>query len=237
MSYYNEIAEQWHETTGFEGGAFKKLVLNDILLRKLPPINNCAILELGSGNGYFMPMVLRHFAGQVPASITITDQSERQLEIAKRHFEIPNATYQVLDVCDPFPFVGEQFDIVLASMLFNEVSSAGFRNGLRESRRVLKKEGLFLMAVTHPDFNHSLRKRALIKSTPEGGLTMPGSGSLRLPVVMRTLAAYESSLQKAGFDYESEEGYATPEVMDLQAGLRNTWKIPVSLVFDCRKSG
>jgi SAM-dependent methyltransferase len=235
MIYYDAIADQWHQATGFEGGTFKKLVLNDILLKKVPAIDKCAILELGTGNGYFLPLMLRHFAGQMPSSITLTDQSEKQLKIAKTHFQIASAEYKVLDVCDPFPFNDGQFDIVIASMLFNEVAAAGFRNSLREVHRVLSGDGLFLMAVTHPDFNDSLQKRGLLKPTPERTLTMPGSGNMRLPVVMRSLASYESCLQKAGFQYESEEGYPTPEVLSLQAGLRNVWKIPVSIVYACRK--
>src|SRR5688572_21434362 len=111
MTYYDTIAEQWHQTTGSEGGACKKLVLNDILLKKMPAIDKCAILELGTGNGYFLPLMLRHFAGQMPSSITLTDQSEKQLEIAKTHFQIANAEYQVLDVCDPFPLDDGKFDI------------------------------------------------------------------------------------------------------------------------------
>jgi hypothetical protein len=127
------------------------------------------------------------------------------------------------------------FDIVISSLFFTELATACFRNSLREVYRVLAGDGLFLMAVTHPDFNGSLQKRGLLKPTPERTLTMPGSGNIRLPVVMRSLASYESCLQKAGFQYESEEGYPTPEVLSLQAGLRNVWKIPVSIVYACRK--
>jgi len=32
MAYYDAIAKQWHEATGYKGGAFKELVLNNILL-------------------------------------------------------------------------------------------------------------------------------------------------------------------------------------------------------------
>jgi hypothetical protein len=82
MAYYDSIAKRWHETTGAKGGAFKELVLNNILLQKLSGIDNCSILELGAGNGYFLPLVLRRFSGQAPSRITVTDQSERLLEIA-----------------------------------------------------------------------------------------------------------------------------------------------------------
>src|SRR3954464_2485232 len=118
MAYYDSIAKQWHEATGYKGGAFKELVLNDILLAKFPAIDSRSILELGAGNGYFLPLVLRRFSGQVPAEVVITDKSEKLLQIAQRLFRIANATYQVLDVCKPFPFLEQRFDIIIASMIF-----------------------------------------------------------------------------------------------------------------------
>ena len=48
MAYYNHIAKQWHETTGYKGGSFKRHVLNDLLLQKTVSIANKAILELGA---------------------------------------------------------------------------------------------------------------------------------------------------------------------------------------------
>jgi SAM-dependent methyltransferase len=236
MAYYDSIAKRWHETTGAKGGAFKELVLNNILLQKLSGIDHCSILELGAGNGYFLPLVLRRFSGQAPSRITVTDQSERLLEIARRHFRIPDAGYQVLDVGKPFPFGDGQFDLVLASMVFNEVPARDFRNALKECYRVLSGAGLLLIAVTHPDFIDSLRKRGLLKPTREGVLTMPGSGSLRLPVVIRSLGSYRRGLQEAGLQYEEEEGYPTLEVLNVKAGLRNAWKVPVALVYACTKS-
>jgi SAM-dependent methyltransferase len=152
MTYYDRIAKRWHETTGHQGGAFKELVLNRILLERLPGIDNRSLLELGAGNGYFLPLVLRRFSGQAPSGIVVTDQSRRLLEIAQRHFRIPDAAYQYLDVANPFPFADGQFDLILASMLFNEVPARGFKKALSECRRVLSRDGLFLMAVTHPDF-------------------------------------------------------------------------------------
>jgi SAM-dependent methyltransferase len=236
MAYYDRIAKSWHETTGYKGGAFKELVLNDLLLNKLSRIDHRSILELGAGNGYFLPLVLRRFSGQVPASIIVTDQSERLLEIARRHFRISGAEYRILDVCDPLPFDDGQFDIIIASMVFNEISSRGFRNALKECHRILSKDGLCLIAVTHPDFIDGLRKRGMLKPNQDGMLTMPGSGTLRLPVVPRSLESYRHSLSEAGFQFEEEEGYPTLEVLNQKAGLRNAWKVPVGLVYTCKKS-
>jgi SAM-dependent methyltransferase len=237
MTYYDRIAKQWHETTGYKGGAFKELVLNNILLEKLPGIAGRSILELGAGNGYFLPLVLRRFSGQVPSGIIVTDPSRQLLEISQRHFPIPGAAYQCLDVGEPFPYPDGHFDLIIASMVFNEVPTRGFKKALAECHRVLSRDGQLLIAVTHPDFIDGLRKRGLLKTSREGILTMPGSGSLRLPVVIRSLAGYRKGMQDAGFQYQEEEGYPTPEVINRKAGLRNAWKVPVALVYTCTKTG
>jgi SAM-dependent methyltransferase len=233
MAYYDHIFKQWHETTGDTGGTFKELVLNDLLMEKLARIDGCAILELGAGNGYFLPLVLRRFAGQTPAHILVTDVSPKLLELAQRHFPLAGAGYQCLDVSQPFPLEDGQFNLVIATMLFNEVPARDFGRAIKECRRVLAPGGRFVMTVTHPDFIAGLEKRGLLKPALDGGLTMPGTGTLRLPVVVRSLVNYRRGLHAAGFQYEEDEAYPSPEVIDLQAGLRNAWKVPVALIYTC----
>jgi SAM-dependent methyltransferase len=235
MAYYDHIAKPWHESTGPLGDAFKELVLNPILLDKLSGIDGCSILELGAGNGYFLPLVLRRFPGQTPVRITVTDQSERLLDIARRHFRIPGAEYRILEAGQPFPFAAGEYDLIIASMLFNEVPARDFRKALEECHRALAPGGQCLLAITHPDFIDGLQRRGLLKRTRQGILTMPGSGSLRLPVVNRSLASYRSCLHKAGFQYEETEAYPTLEVLEMKAGLRHAWKVPVALVYLCTK--
>jgi len=236
MTYYDRIAKQWHQATGHKGGAFKELVLNDVLLKKLRTIESSSILELGAGNGYFLRLLLRHFSGQVPSRIVVTDQSRRLLDAAKEHFSIPEAEYHMLDVRRRFPFDDTSFDLVLASMVFNEVGSSDFKRALRECWRVLSSDGLCLIAVTHPDFIDSLRKRRLLQRDKKGTMTMPGSGSLRLPVVVRSLQAYRNSLTESGFRFEEENVFPTTEVLNVKSGLRSAGKVPLALIFKCTKS-
>jgi SAM-dependent methyltransferase len=236
MTYYDHIAQQWHAVTGYTGGPFKELVLNDLLLEKIESIDHRAILELGAGNGYFLPLVLQHFSGQIPARLIVTDQSQTLLELAQRHFRLPAAEYQALDVRRPFPLGDGQFDLIIASMLFNEVPARDFDRALAECRRVLVRGGRLLLTVTHPDFIAGLQKKGLLKPSPGGELTMPGTGSLRLPVVVRSLARYRKSLQAAGFEYSEDEAYPSPEVVNLKAGLRDNWKVPIALIYTCTRS-
>ena len=283
MSYYDSIARQWHAVTGYAGGAFKELVLNDVLIGKLPPLGGRAVLELGAGNGYFLPLALRRLGGQAafhplgsplsaedspregtkghsvqqspgvqgrrdrrtegvspsaggqtPARIVISDQSGQLLSIARRQFNLPSAEYLNLDVRGRFPFDDAQFDLIIASMLFNELPERGLRSALGECRRVLARDGLLLLTVLHPDFVNSLLTGGAIRREPDRAMTMPGAGSLRLPVVIRSEATYRSALAGAGFACEAEPVFATEAVRSARPGLRNAGAAPVALVFMCR---
>lgn len=235
MAYYDSIARQWHKATGYRGGEFKRLVLNEILLESIPDIDGRSILELGAGNGYFMPLVLRKYSGRVPARIVITDQSSKLIEIAQKNFSIETAEYRILNVARKFPFNGDSFDLILGTMIFNEVPTGALRKALVEIKRVLANDGLFLITVTHPDFVDSLRKRNLLKGSGRGVLTMPGAGTMRLPVVVRKVDAYRRLLEESGFIYEEQSIYPTEEVRNAKPGLRNAGNIPLALLFRCVK--
>ena len=86
MAYYNHIAKKWHGATGSKGGALKRYLLNELILKRIQGINGKSILELGSGNGYFIPLLLKRFSGQIPSEIIITDHSSEMLKIAKSKF-------------------------------------------------------------------------------------------------------------------------------------------------------
>jgi SAM-dependent methyltransferase len=192
-------------------------------------------LEVGAGNGYFLPLVLRRFSGQIPASILVTDGSDQQLRTAQQEFAIPGAAYQRLDLRRPFPFEKDRFDIILAIMVLNELPPPGFKNALNECYRTLAAAGLLLVAVTHPDFIDGLQKRGLLERVAGDVLTMPSTGSLRLPVVLRSVEIYRAGLAEAGFEYEEEAVYPTPQVLNEKSGLQHAGKVPLALVFKCIK--
>jgi len=102
MAYYDRIAHFWHRETGFHGGAFKRHVLNAELMHCFDHIAGIAILELGAGNGYLIPLVMERYSGQVPHEVWITDASESLLEIAQRSNRIADARYAVLDIRHKF---------------------------------------------------------------------------------------------------------------------------------------
>lgn len=145
MPYYDRIAKRWHEATGFRGGAFKELLLNERILARIPTLQDAAILELGAGNGYFAAMMRDRLSGQTPRLHVVSDQSEKLLEIAERRFRIPGGEYLQLDVRAEFPFETGEFDLVLAT-------TVGLRRALGECQRMLRPTGRLASTVLHPGF-------------------------------------------------------------------------------------
>ena len=236
MAYYNRIARQWHRLTGRNGGAFKEYVLNDALISAVRTIDGQTLLELGAGNGYFIPILLGRLSGQHAAGIVITDVSDALLNIARQKFKVKNAEYLQLDARAQYPFPPRTFDVILATMVFNEIGNRGWRAALQQCNRVLADRGRLIMTVAHPEFVGSLARRGQLRREASGLLTMPGAGNLRLPVVDRSRRAYERALAEAGFRYEAQELYPTQKVLNKKPILRTLGNKPIALVFNCSKS-
>jgi hypothetical protein len=90
-------------------------------------------------------------------------------------------------------------------------------------------------SVVHPAFVESLSRRGLLRRGPEGALTMPGAGGLRLPVVRRAVGDYAAALARGGFRCDFEDVFATAEVLRARPGLREAGNVPLALVLDCAK--
>lgn len=236
MAYYDRIAKQWHRVTGYKGGPFKELILNKEILSTIGGVADRTILELGAGNGYFLPLMLRHFSGQLPTRIVVTDQSEKLLELAQRQFKVTDAEYLVLDVRDRFPFANDAFDLVLATMVFNELPTPVLHHTLEECHRVLKNDGQLVATVIHPKFIESLARRGQLRRFRGEIATMPGTGTLRLPVVQRRSEPYPAALTATGFTWQSREVLATPRLLNAKPGLRKAGAAALAIVFDARKT-
>jgi SAM-dependent methyltransferase len=234
--YYNRIAKQWHEATGYHGGPFKRYVLNDYLLTTIGTIGNLSIIELGAGNGYFIPLMLRQFSGQIPSRIVITDQSVALLKIAENEFRVEGAEYIQLDIRNSFPFGDGSFDIILATMVFNEVSTPNVRVALKECHRILRENGRMIATVAHPSFITTLFRGGKLSKLGSDFWTMPAKGSLRVPVVPRSEEAYSELFRDADIEFEAESLYPSPSVLNERPGLSHAAGVPLAMVFNCRKS-
>lgn len=230
--YYDRIAKAWHAATGEEGGPFKRLVLNEHLLTRIGEVAGRSLLELGCGNGYFARLLRGRTAGPGPERLVLTDASDALLELARRHHPVDGAEVRRLDVREPFPFEDGAFDLVLATMVFNELTDGGLARALRECARVLREGGTLLATVTHPTFVAGLDRRGALRPLGRALHTMPAKGALRVPVVLRTEARTVRLLEAAGFAVTCTSLRATEAVRRERPGLQQAGNVPIALVLE-----
>ena len=235
-AYYDRIAKQWHRVTGHHGGPFKRYVLNERLLGAIDGIAGRAILELGAGNGYFAPLLMRRFSGQIPERLVISDQSQAQIDIAQSSFALDGAEYLVLDVQEAFPFPDASFDLILAIMLWNELPTSSLRAALQECHRVLRAEGQMLAAVPHPAFVRELARKGVLTDFGRGLFAMPSAEGMRLPVSRRSAEAYFNMLRDCGFSAAPTDVHPDQKTLHERPGLKLPRDIPLALVLECRRA-
>ncbi|MBT8377712.1 MAG: class I SAM-dependent methyltransferase [Ignavibacteria bacterium] len=225
MTYYDKLASKWHKITGYKGGAFKELILNELVISKINRIESKSILEIGAGNGYFMPMLLKKKSGQRPQKLMITDISTKQLETAKKIFKISYAEYRMLDVYKKFSIENNSVDIIISNMVFNELKGVGLKNGLKECERILKIGGRIIISVLHPEFVEIQIKRGVVKNN-----LMISTEGFRVPVVQRSLQEYKSSLESADINYTLDNAYGNQALYNIKPKLKELKGIPIALI-------
>jgi SAM-dependent methyltransferase len=211
-------------------------VLNDVLLEKMGRIEGQAILELGAGNGYFAPLLLRRYSGQSPARLVISDQARALVDIAQSRFGVEGAEYVTLDVQDDLAFAASSFDLILATMLFNELPLSALRHAAQECHRVLAPGGRLLATVPHPAMIYGLAKKGALTDFGRGLFAMPSNGGLRLPVARRSVAAYQTALVECGFTVTLEDVLPDAKTLHEKPGLTLPRNTPMALVCDCERT-
>jgi SAM-dependent methyltransferase len=179
--------------------------------------------------------MLRHFSGQRPNRLVITDQSQALLTIAQSSFRIDGAEYLALDVQDTFPFPDNSFHLVLASMLFNELTTSGLENALKECARILTEDGHLIATVPHPDLVHALAKKGVLTDFGRGLFAMPGAEGLRLPISRRPISTYQKMMEGCGFTVMTEDVHPDEKTLHEKSGLKVASGTPLGLLFNCQR--
>jgi SAM-dependent methyltransferase len=210
-------------------------VLNDLLLERIGRIEGQAILELGAGNGYFAPLMLRRYSGQMPARLVISDQAQTLVEIARSTFGVDSAEYLTLDVQEALPLADGSFNLILVTMVFNELPLSALRHAAQECHRVLAPNGRLLATVLHPALVHGLAKRGALTDFGRGLFAMPSAEGLRLPVARRSVEAYQTALAECGFAVTLEDVLPDEKTLHEKPDLRLPRETPMALVCDCQR--
>jgi len=164
------------------------------LADRLPPAAT-RVLETAAGTG----IVSRHLLARLgpAASLIVTDLQQAMLDVAVRKIgQDPRVEFRQADAVS-LPFDDDQFDVVVCQfgvMFFQDTPA-----GLREARRVLTRDGVFLLSTWGslednpiPRIAHEEVQRAFPESPPP---------FLTIPFGMHDADAVTGMLHDAGFTY------------------------------------
>jgi SAM-dependent methyltransferase len=231
LHYYSRLAPAWHEAVGDHGGPLKSLVLNDLLIDTVDPLGGKAVLEVGAGNGYLMPRLLARHPDEPPERLVISDGCRPMLDLARKHFPVPGAEYQVLELGHVLHHDDGSFDLIVADMVLHELNTARLRMTLAELRRLLRPGGAVVGTVYHPRYVESLKRAGRLARARGGLRVMPGPGGLYVPIIeRRTLALHTAFTRWGRLALELHKVFATPDFFEeLLPDLKQPLRLPVAL--------
>ncbi|CAG0955953.1 putative methyltransferase YcgJ [Anaerolineales bacterium] len=138
------------------GKAFTTIVTDNVL-DLLGDLKGKKILDLGCGEGYLSrEMTLRG------ALVKGIDGSEKMIKLASsKRDEMGKALdkkidmeYQIGDIAKKLPYEDDQFDLVVCNMVLMDVYDV--KSVVKETKRVLQKDGKFIFSIVHPCFFDAL---------------------------------------------------------------------------------
>jgi demethylmenaquinone methyltransferase/2-methoxy-6-polyprenyl-1,4-benzoquinol methylase len=169
------------------------------------------ILDIGCGTG---ALTLRAaLAGAEVKGIDINPEMLDILRKREKEMELTEAIETVeMGVAELGSEKGEHYDVVMSGLCFSELSSDELRYTLKESRRILKPKGLFLLAD---------------EVVPDGMTRRLCNGVIRLPLIVITYILTQTTthsvndlsglVEEAGFVIESRRFSRLGSFMEIVA--------------------
>ncbi len=140
--YFSEYSAKLYEQQVeilFSGtaAAMRRLLIEDIKAQ-LKKKKNLRILELAAGTGAASKDFLQSFAY---SEYILSDISSEYLNVAKKKIKKPSTKF-ITTPAESLPFQDNSFDLVFSVYLFHEIPTTIREKVLKESFRVLKKNGV-----------------------------------------------------------------------------------------------
>jgi len=136
---WDKIAELYAEQ---RPRSYLAIIEEPIVSKMLCNVRGKKVLDAGCAGGYFSTKLYDN-----GAEVFGIDISKRMLDYAKRANKDKNINFIRADV-NHLPFPDRSFDIVLASMLFNNIWD--YETSVKSIHKTLKKNGDFIFSVEHP---------------------------------------------------------------------------------------
>ncbi len=251
------FANYWNDRAGDAGEAYKRYVLDPLMLEQIGSLKGKTIIELGCGNGYLAPKLLE----QDPKQIIMMDISSYNLQHAAEKTKDERVSFVEHDATEPWKLESTSVDTIYSNMMLNEIED--IISPIQEAFRVTKNGGTFIFSVTHPawDLYEYAQEKSGNPSTKVKGLGgyfrrgfakfLMGAGSKTNPELkekygkefevehyQRPVSDYFNALVDAGFTVDR---LLEPELNEgiLQHAPRFSVYAdnPIGLIFYCTKHG
>ncbi|MDR1574394.1 MAG: class I SAM-dependent methyltransferase [Treponema sp.] len=109
--FFNRMADSWDEKNRYETDKIE-LMLNLLYIK-----NGDTVLDVGTGTGVLLPLLLRRTGGEY---ITAIDVAEKMIEKAKQKFPDTGTRFAAADVME-YPFDNDSFDHIICYSVFPHI--------------------------------------------------------------------------------------------------------------------
>ncbi|MFH1088325.1 MAG: class I SAM-dependent methyltransferase [Patescibacteria group bacterium] len=140
---WDRISDDYSQSIGEHGDAWRQLVINPSILGVLKPIAyGSKVLDLGCGEGYLARLLK-------PAGFSYTgiDNSQKLLNLAM--VKKSPGEFKQKDITEPLGYK-DQFEVVIANMVLNGVDDV--EAVCQNAWLALKLNGIFIVTIPHPVF-------------------------------------------------------------------------------------
>lgn len=224
---YHEFALEYGRAVA--GNAYNAHYERPSLCALLPPLDKLSVLDLGCGPGAYTKLLL-----QQGARVTAVDGSQAMIDIVRRQF--PGLRCYVQDLAGGLPAEDSgSFDLVIAPLTLHYLRD--WQPPLRDIRRVLKPDGVFVFSTHHPFFDYQRERSGSYYATEliEEQWDTVGH-AVAVSFYRRPLSAMMSALVEAGLRVETlTEGQVARELADIDpVAYDQLRREPAFIFFRCR---
>ncbi len=204
----------WNRRNQGQGEPYKKFVIDPLILKLCQPVKNKIILEQGCGNGH----LAKKMARSQPKELILLDYFQGNLQCAKNNLPSCNSKLKFFqaDLNKKIKLKSNSIGIVTSSMVLSEIQN--FQLAIQETYRLLKKNGVYIIAIVHPAFTFKKYLQAKLTGQKSRKIIPPRDyfdsrksnfilglethKIIKAPHYNRTIADYTKALKDTGFNLE-----------------------------------
>lgn len=149
---WDNATEAWADFVRSHKDYFRDEMNNPAMFSLLGDIRKKKILDLGCGEGYNSRIMAKK-----GAKVTGVDFSKKMISCAtqREKKERLGIDYHVLDATNLLTLKDSIFNIVTCFMALQDIEN--YQSTIKETHRVLKKQGQFVFSIPHPCFEVRIR--------------------------------------------------------------------------------